>query len=114
MGTAQNREELVRGFVNAAVALLEHTCRTENERLNQQVKEMLATQGATNARSKAVDEPRLLLGPREAAKLLSISTGTLYNLSSPRGPIPYIKLGARTCYAVKDLEALIEKLKITR
>jgi hypothetical protein len=54
----------------------------------------------------------LLLNARHAAKSLSISVGTLRNLTAPRGPIPVVKIGARVCYAVPDLERAIEALKV--
>lgn len=36
---------------------------------------------------------QLALRPREAAKALSISPRTLWSLSSPRGPIPCLRVG---------------------
>jgi hypothetical protein len=54
----------------------------------------------------------LLVDARQAAKSLSVSKGTLFNLTAPRGPIPAVKLGARVCYAVADLERAIETLKV--
>lgn len=61
--------------------------------------------------TEKVGQP-LLLNARQAAKSLSVSAGTLFNLSAPRGPIPVVKMGARTCYDVRDLEAAIETLKV--
>ena len=50
---------------------------------------------------------RLLLTPREAAYRLGISTRHLWNLTSPRGPIPVVKLGRKTFYRPQDLEAFV-------
>ena len=51
--------------------------------------------------------PRLLLDVREAAAALSISARTLWSLTSPRGPIPVLKLGTRTLYPVDALRKWI-------
>jgi hypothetical protein len=52
--------------------------------------------------------PRLLLDAREAAAALSISPRTLWSLTSPRGPIPAVRIGARCLYAVKSLQGWID------
>jgi hypothetical protein len=44
--------------------------------------------------------------------MLNVSPNTLFNWSAPRGPIPFVKIGARRCYAVKDLEAAIATLRV--
>ncbi|GAB6187539.1 helix-turn-helix domain-containing protein [Thermopirellula anaerolimosa] len=46
---------------------------------------------------------RLLLTPREASYRLGISTRHLWNLTSPRGPIPVVRLGRKTFYRPEDL-----------
>ncbi|HUE71419.1 MAG TPA: hypothetical protein VMP01_11095 [Pirellulaceae bacterium] len=53
---------------------------------------------------------RLLVGSREAAKLLSISTRCLWGMTAPRGPLPAVYMGRRVLYAVADLAAAVEKL----
>lgn len=53
---------------------------------------------------------KLLLSAREAAAALSISESGLWNHSSPRGPIPWVKLGHRRLYRVADLEAAISRM----
>ncbi len=58
------------------------------------------------------DRPPLLVSGREGARLLNVSPGTLFNWSAPRGPIPIVKIGARKCYAVTDLEAAIARLRM--
>ena len=51
-------------------------------------------------------EYRLLLTAREAARLLSVSERTLYDLTVPRGPIPCVKIGSRGVrYARAALQA---------
>jgi hypothetical protein len=52
---------------------------------------------------------RLLLTPREAAyRLGGISVRHLWALTSPRGPIPAVKLGRRVFYQPEDLARFIE------
>jgi len=53
---------------------------------------------------------RLLLTPREAAYRLGISTRHLWNLTSPRGPIPVVKLGRKTFYRPQDLENFVAEM----
>lgn len=53
---------------------------------------------------------RLLLTPREAAYRLGISTRHLWNLTSPRGPIPVVKLGRKTFYRLQDLENFVAEM----
>src|SRR5690242_14402262 len=50
----------------------------------------------------------VLLNSREAAALLSISKGTLFNHSAPRGPIKTVRIGASVRYARDDLLAFAE------
>ena len=65
---------------------------------------------ASECRSgQAVQVPKLLLTPREAARALGISDRTLWALTEPRGPIPCLRIGTRgLCGAVRyrpvDLE----------
>lgn len=51
----------------------------------------------------------LSLRPRDAAKALGISPRTLWGLTTPRGPIPCVRLGNGTrravLYPVADLQA---------
>lgn len=54
--------------------------------------------------------PKLLVTSREAAKLLSISERTLWELTR-RGEIKRIKIFSSVRYDVKDLEAFIEAKK---
>jgi hypothetical protein len=52
----------------------------------------------------------LLLTSAEAAKLLSISQGTLWNNSFPRGPIPVVRIpGSRLVrYSLAALKEFVE------
>lgn len=50
---------------------------------------------------------RLLLTTREAAYRLGISTRYLWNITSPRGPIPVVRLGRKTFYRPQDLENFV-------
>lgn len=53
---------------------------------------------------------RRLIDVKEAAKLLNISVHTVYSWVSQRR-IPFVKLGRRTEFDIKDLEDWIEKNK---
>jgi predicted DNA-binding transcriptional regulator AlpA len=54
---------------------------------------------------KTIQEPnRLAIPAREAARLLSISERSLWALSSPRGPVPAIRLGRSVRYCVATLQ----------
>jgi hypothetical protein len=55
--------------------------------------------------------PSLLLKPRVAAAALSVSERTLWAMTQPRGPIPAVRLGRAVRYAVRDLEAFIDRAK---
>lgn len=50
----------------------------------------------------------LLLDARAAARLLSISTRTLWTMTQPRGPIPAVRIGTRVLYSAAALEAWIK------
>jgi hypothetical protein len=58
-----------------------------------------------------LDPPPGLLSARDAAKYLGISPGTLWTRSTPRGPLPTVRIGTRLLYARKDLDAAIERMK---
>ena len=55
----------------------------------------------------------LALRPREAAKALGISPRTLWGLTSPRGPIPCVRVGSgkrrAVLYPKADLEAWLSR-----
>lgn len=51
----------------------------------------------------------LLLSPREAARLLSVSERKLWSLTHVERAIPFIKCGRLTRYAVADLQAWIAR-----
>jgi len=53
---------------------------------------------------------RRLISVKEAAKLLNVSVHTLYSLVSERR-IPFVKLGRRTEFDIRDLDTWIEKNK---
>ena len=52
----------------------------------------------------------LLLSTKEAARMLSIGTRTLWSLQKS-GEIPVVRLGRMVRFDVKDLEALIAERK---
>lgn len=52
---------------------------------------------------------QLLLSNRQAAKILSISPRTLWGLTSPRGPIPCIRIGNRVLYPCDMLRDWVAK-----
>ena len=51
---------------------------------------------------------RLAVPPREAARLMSISERTLWSLTSPRGPIPAVRLGRSVRYDVAALRRWLD------
>jgi excisionase family DNA binding protein len=51
---------------------------------------------------------RRLVGIREAAETLGVSTQTLYRLIG-RGELSVVKIGDRTLFRLDDLEAFIEQ-----
>jgi hypothetical protein len=51
----------------------------------------------------------LLLTPRAAAVTLAVSLRTLWGMTTPRGPIPVVKIGRSVRYAVRDLEAFVDR-----
>lgn len=54
--------------------------------------------------------PTLLLTARDAARALAISEKTLWSLTTPRGPIPAIRVGERSLrYSVRALEEWIAR-----
>ncbi len=53
----------------------------------------------------------LALCPRDAARELSISEKTLFNLTRPRGPIPAAKFGRLVRYDIRDLLAFLDAQK---
>jgi len=52
----------------------------------------------TTATLESVTPEKLLLGKAQAAILLGISARTLWGITSPRGPIPCIRIGHRVLY----------------
>jgi len=56
--------------------------------------------------------PQLALSPRDAARALSISEKSLWNLTKPRGPIPAAKINRLVRYDVKDLQAFLDAQKM--
>jgi excisionase family DNA binding protein len=61
-----------------------------------------------NALTNPPGAPPMLVDRLEAARLLSVSPGTVDNLKN-RGELASVKLGARRLYHVDDLAALIAK-----
>ena len=51
-----------------------------------------------NATPECATPEKLLLGKAQAAILLGISARTLWGITSPRGPIPCIRIGHRVLY----------------
>lgn len=77
-----------------AAALVEASQRAE--RATQQIERKQAPEG--------------LLRPRDAAKYLAIGDRKLWEITSPRGPIPVTKFGKAVRYSVRDLDAAVQKL----
>lgn len=57
------------------------------------------------------EPPKLLFSAREAAKALGVCQKTLWALSRPRGDLPVVKMGWRTFYDPRDLQAMIDARK---
>ena len=114
MNEPLSEEEAVHRFAAATLGLLKTFRTTDNSRLVAEIrriaKEAHESEVASLQNQQAAKP--MLLNTRQAAKSLSISPGTLFNLTAPRGPIPAVKIGARVCYAVTDLERAIETLKV--
>ena len=53
----------------------------------------------------------LLLTPPEAAKALAISERTLWGLTTPRGPIPCVRINRSVRYSGDDLRDFIDAQK---
>lgn len=108
-----SEEDAIRQFSSALIELLNALRNADRERLMAEIRTIAtaAQQSPSTSSDQQLLKP-LLMSARQAAKTLSVSTGTLYNLTAPRGPIPSVKLGARVCYATIDLERAIEMLKV--
>jgi excisionase family DNA binding protein len=63
--------------------------------------------------TQAAPTPRLLLTPRQAAEALGFSERKLWSLTSPRGPIPCVRIGKSVRYSVAALEAWVEQQQAT-
>lgn len=55
----------------------------------------------------------ILIKARDAEKMLNISERTLWSQSTPRGPIPTIRINRSIRYRPKDLEAFAQEMRIT-
>lgn len=53
----------------------------------------------------------LLLNSQQAAEALAISPRTLWAQTSPRGPIPCVRIAGCVRYSVDDLRELIDQMK---
>jgi hypothetical protein len=53
-----------------------------------------------------------LLKTRAAAAFLSVSERALWGLTSPRGPIPAVRIGNSVRYDKRDLIAFVEGAKV--
>jgi len=68
-----------------------------------------AARALLRAMRAAAEPPTLLLTARDAAKALAISEKTLWTLTTPRGPIPAIRVGERSLrYSVVALAKWID------
>lgn len=109
-------EDAVRQFAAATLGLLKTFRAADNSCLVAEIRRIAKEthdSEVASLQNQQAAKP-LLLNARQAAKSLSISSGTLWHITAPRGPIPAVKIGARVCYAVADLERAIETLKVKR
>ncbi|MCG6158313.1 helix-turn-helix domain-containing protein [Rubinisphaera margarita] len=56
-------------------------------------------------------ESMLLRNSRETAKVLGISERKLWSLTSPRGPIPCVRMGRNVRYDLADVRAYVNAAK---
>jgi hypothetical protein len=54
-----------------------------------------------------MQDDRLLLGLRDAARVLGVCQKTLWSWTTPRGPIPCARMGSRVLYPVDGLKKWI-------
>jgi predicted DNA-binding transcriptional regulator AlpA len=63
--------------------------------------------------AEKTESPSLALRPREAAQALGISPRTLWGLTTPRGPVPCLRIGhgkrQTVLYPVADLQAWLTR-----
>lgn len=95
--------DLIKSIENARSSRVSAEHRRQTEELSRQLD--------LRKRTDSLPQP-LLVSAKEAASRMAISTGTLWNMTAPRGPLPVVKIGTRRCYAIRDLEAAIERLKV--
>lgn len=57
-----------------------------------------------------VEGPRLVRA-RDAAQMLAISERKLWEITSPRGPIPCVRLDKAVRYDIDDLRVWVDKQK---
>ena len=57
--------------------------------------------------------PRLLLTPRETAKVMGICEKTLWSLTK-KGELPAVRIGRSVRYAISDLRAFVDRKKGVR
>jgi hypothetical protein len=80
--------------------------------VEQTIAAMVKVRAAPPPRHADAERERLLLTPREAAKAMGISERNLWDLTSPRGPVPVVVLGPRTIrYDPADLKAFFAEQK---
>lgn len=53
--------------------------------------------------------PQILIDIRQAAELVQVSERKLWSMSSPRGPIPVVRVGKLVRYNVESLRAWAER-----
>src|SRR5262249_23960562 len=63
------------------------------------------------SRMATTTQLNLLLSPRDAARALAVSPRTLWSLTSPRGPLPYVRIGRAARYDTAALQAFPETQK---
>lgn len=53
-----------------------------------------------------------LVGLRDAAAYLGVSTRLLHAITAPRGAIPVVKISHRVMYDMNDLRAAVQRMKV--
>lgn len=94
-----------------AGALLELAAAVDEGRASRRAAEATPTPPPLPARPMPEKPEKILLTSREAAAMLSISQGSLYNLRAPKGPIPVVFLGTAVRYPLEALRKVLAQMQ---
>lgn len=95
-----------------ASAVLELAAAVDEGRASRRAAEVARTPPPLPARPMSEKPEKILLTSREAAEMLSISPGTLFNMRAPKGPIPVVFLGAAVRYPLDDIRRMLAERRV--